>query len=259
MVSNGFVIVDVSKGLYFAKNQENRLTKDSEKVSWWTDEKDARKTLKRIAKQPAITQKAGNLTIMKLQDAEKKIAQNANHHKSGNSSTKNVEKSIVNSMVKINDQKVNNDNIEQAKLFNGLKSICLILEKIQQEDLPCTQKTLCDAATKLDERKSSISKKIRECDNKDLDFLHVIELGKFDAVEWTKLIISERENRQKRRQYKDEWLAINTLFPNTEPDMGKIKSRAKKCLETIELVENNNRKYAFRDKESKKQFGSLLK
>lgn len=271
MESNRFVIVDVSKGLYFAKNQEDRLTKKSKKVSWWIDEKEAQKTLNRIAKQPEIKQKAGNLTIMKLQDAKKKIAQNANHHKSGSkssnksgsksnsNSTKNVEKSIVNSMVKINSQEVNKNKIEQTNLFNCLKSICSIVAKFQQEELPYTQKSLCASAAEFDEIKNSISKKIREYDNKDLDFLHVIELGKFDAVKWAKLIAFERENRQKRRQYKDEWLAINTLFPNTEPDMGKIKSRAKKCLETIELVESNNRNYAFRDKESKERFGNLLK
>lgn len=263
MVGNGFVIVDVSKGLYFAQKQTDRFTRDSKHASRWLDEKDAQKILNQIAKKPAIKQKVGKLTVMKLQDAEKKIAQNTNHHKSSSksssNSTKNVEKSIVNSMVKINDQEVNKDKIEQTNLFNCLKSICSIVAKFQQEELPYTQKSLCASAAEFDKIKNSISKKIKEYDNKDLDFLHVIELGKFDAVEWAKLIISERENRQKRRQYKDEWLAINTLFPNTEPDMTKIKSQAEKCLETIKLVEGNNRKYAFRDKESKKQFGSLLK
>lgn len=47
--------------------------------------------------------------------------------------------------------------------------------------------------------------------------------------------------------------------PNPEPDMAKIKSQAEKYLETIKLVENNNRKYSFRDKESKKRFSNLLK
>lgn len=349
MESNRFVIVDTSKGLYFAKNQKNRLTKDSDKVSWWTDEKDARKTLNRIAKKPAIKEKVGKLTVMKLQDAKKKIAQNANqltissvpywpqapywqqaeHLVQLVSSISNVslakserlgcvsqlkeelirlttnhdlddltaiyrdttsnngvdlgydpdaiirfvrrfvytypepiaEESIVDDQKPIVEELIINDTgePEQVKLFNHLKLVCLTVAKFQQEELSYAQKSFCMLAAAFNEQKSSIAKKIRECDNKDLDFLHVIELGKFDAVKWAKLITFERENRQKRRQYKDEWLAIDTLFPNPEPDMTKIKSQAEKCLETIELVEGNNRKYTFRDKESKKRFGNLLK
>lgn len=340
MPHDKFVIVDTSKGLYFAKKQKDRLTKDSKKVSWWTDKKDAQKILNQIAKKPAIKEKVRKLTVMKLQDAEKKIAQNANQlvidsvpywqqakhlaQLAFSISDTSLERSkrldcvnqmneelkrlaldhnlddltavyrytspdndlldydayaitcfirrfvytypkpiagnlITDSTGKIDDQEVNINETEQAKIFNNLKLVCSIVAKFQQEELWYIRKALYTLAVESNELKSSISKKIKECDNKDLDFLHVIELGKFDAVKWAKLIISERENRQKRRRYKDEWSAIDALFPNTEPDMTKIKSRAKKCLETIELVETNNRKYAFRDKESKQKFGNLLK
>lgn len=444
MTDNRFVIVDTSNGLYFAKNQEDRFTKDNEHVSRWTDKDKAQETLDKIVKDSVIKEKVGKLTIMKLQDAKKKIAQNANKQKIAqndgnlvidsipywqqaehlaqlvssifdksldgsehldcvnqlnkelkrltrdhnlddlttiyrytnpdtdllaydayaivrfvrrfvytypkpidenfelidddskpiveNFVADNLEpisenfvaddsKPIVENFVADNSKPIaeksvdddskpiaekliaddskpitedfvvdnlepiaeklvaddsksivgkpitddlepivdDNGETEQAKLFDLLKFVCSIVTEIQQEELSYVQKSLCVIAAESNEIKNSISKKIREYDNKDLDFLHVIELGKFNAVQWAKLIAFERENRQKRRQYKDEWSAIDALFPNTEPDMTKIKSQAKKCLKTIKLVEGNNRSYAFRDKESKKRFGNLLK
>lgn len=123
------------------------------------------------------------------------------------------------------------------------------------EDFLDQLEKLCFLTINASQIKRQLEKKINESDHKDLDFLHVLELGKFDAAQGSQLLKWEKESRKLRRQYKDELWVISTLFPVTND---RLANNAERCLEILEKIKKNKRLYGFRNKETEEKFGKLL-
>ena len=230
MPNQRFVIVDVKKRLYFAKKQSDYFTKDYEKASKWDSKADVKKALTKICNKREIKEKTEKLVVKELQLAVKELQ----------STEKSIEQSAKESI---------EQTLEEPK--ENIKEVSLP----DYEDFLDQLEKLCFLMRDADRIKRQLEKKISESDGNDLDFLHILELGKFNAAQGSKLIKWEKESRRLRRQYKDEWTAISTLLPVANDGLA---NNAEKCLEVLEKIKKNKRLYRFRNKETDKKFGKLL-
>lgn len=280
-----FVIVNAKETVYFAKNKSNYFTQHCSEASRWNSEEDGKNALNKILNNLEIENMPKQLTVKELKNVSKPAdKEEIDSMPSDDDLTPN----------QISDDNDDIDFIDEDDSWDDSMSCdpsddTVFTEEDDSSDVldddnsaltddedgydfvesqPLKELNLPDYEDFLDQLedlcflminarqiKRQLEKKITESDYKDLDFLHVLELGKFDAVQGSQLIKWEKESRQQRRQYKDELWIIGTLFPVANDGLAE---NAERCLEILEKIKKNKRLYRFRSKEIEEKFGKLL-
>lgn len=209
--------------IYFLRQRDKCLVSDWQAASKWTDRKEAQKVLDSLVNKQLPAQTKLVLAQLKVGDLNQVFS------KKGLNQYTPEEQAMITDIVGM-------DQVEFISMFEKFVRLLGLIPAIRDE----------------------LSKKISQEDGAiTQDFLHTIELGKFNAFEGYKLTKEFQKSRQNRRKLKDCFEILSKLV-NFNCRIAEITSNTIK--DTQNLIESmEKREYTYRSKKLRDTFGYLLK
>lgn len=207
---------------YFLRQRDKSLVSDQQVASKWANKKEAQKVLNSLVNKQLPAQTRSVLSQLKVGDLNQVWPK-----KDLNQYTPE-ERALIADIVGM-------DQVEFISMFEKFVRLLGLIPAIRDE----------------------LSKKISQEDGAIIqDFLHTIELGKFNAFEGYKLTKEFQKSRQNRRKLKDRFEILSELV-NFNCGIAEITSNTVK--DTQNLIESmEKREYTYRSKKLRDMFGYLL-
>ncbi len=207
---------------YFLRQRDKSLVSDQQVASKWANKKEAQKVLDSLVNKQLPAQTRSVLSQLKVGDLNQVWPK-----KDLNQYTPE-ERALIADIVGM-------DQVEFISMFEKFVRLLGLIPAIRDE----------------------LSKKISQEDGAiTQDFLHTIELGKFNAFEGYKLTKEFQKSRQNRRKLKDRFEILSELV-NFNCGIAEITSNTVK--DTQNLIESmEKREYTYRSKKLRDMFGYLL-
>lgn len=207
---------------YFLRQRDKRLVSDQQAASKWANKKEAQRVLDSLVNKQLPAQTRSVLSQLKVGDLNQVWPK-----KDLNQYTPE-ERALIADIVGM-------DQVEFISMFEKFVRLLGLIPAIRDE----------------------LSKKISQEDGAiTQDFLHTIELGKFNAFEGYKLTKEFQKSRQNRRKLKDRFEILSELV-NFNCGIAEITSNTVK--DTQNLIESmEKREYTYRSKKLRDTFGYLL-
>ena len=207
---------------YFLRQRDKSLVSDQQAASKWANKKEAQKVLDSLVNKQLPAQTRSVLSQLKVGDLNQVWPK-----KDLNQYTPE-ERALIADIVGM-------DQVEFISMFEKFVRLLGLIPAIRDE----------------------LSKKISQEDGAiTQDFLHTIELGKFNAFEGYKLTKEFQKSRQNRRKLKDRFEILSKLV-NFNCGIAEITSNTVK--DTQNLIESmEKREYTYRSKKLRDTFGYLL-
>lgn len=207
---------------YFLRQRDKSLVSDQQVASKWANKKEAQKVLDSLVNKQLPAQTRSVLSQLKVGDLNQVWPK-----KDLNQYTPE-ERALIADIVGM-------DQVEFISMFEKFVRLLGLIPAIRDE----------------------LSKKISQEDGAiTQDFLHTIELGKFNAFEGYKLTKEFQKSRQNRRKLKDRFEILSELV-NFNCGIAEITSNTVK--DTQNLIESmEKREYTYRSKKLRDTFGYLL-
>lgn len=208
--------------IYFLRQRDKSLVSDQQAASKWANKKEAQKVLDSLVNKQLPAQTRSVLSQLKVGDLNQVWPK-----KDLNQYTPE-ERALIADIVGM-------DQVEFISMFEKFVRLLALIPAIRDE----------------------LSKKISQEDGAiTQDFLHTIELGKFNAFEGYKLTKEFQKSRQNRRKLKDRFEILSELV-NFNCGIAEITSNTVK--DTQNLIESmEKREYTYRSKKLRDTFGYLL-
>lgn len=207
---------------YFLRQRDKSLVSDQQAASKWANKKEAQRVLDSLVNKQLPAQTRSVLPQLKVGDLNQVWPK-----KDLNQYTPE-ERALIADIVGM-------DQVEFISMFEKFVRLLGLIPAIRDE----------------------LSKKISQEDGAiTQDFLHTIELGKFNAFEGYKLTKEFQKSRQNRRKLKDRFEILSELV-NFNCGIAEITSNTVK--DTQNLIESmEKREYTYRSKKLRDTFGYLL-
>ncbi|MBU5279474.1 hypothetical protein KQH87_06280 [Ligilactobacillus animalis] len=207
---------------YFLRQRDKSLVSDQQAASKWANKKEAQKVLDSLVNKQLPAQTRSVLSQLKVGDLNQVWPKKALNQYTPE------EQALIADIVGM-------DQVEFISMFEKFVRLLGLIPAIRDE----------------------LSKKISQEDGAiTQDFLHTIELGKFNAFEGYKLTKEFQKSRQNRRKLKDRFEILSELV-NFNCGIAEITSNTIK--DTQNLIESmEKREYTYRSKKLRDTFGYLL-
>ncbi len=207
---------------YFLRQRDKSLVSDQQAASKWANKKEAQKVLDSLVNKQLPAQTRSVLSQLKVGDLNQVWPKKALNQYTPE------ERALIADIVGM-------DQVEFISMFEKFVRLLGLIPAIRDE----------------------LSKKISQEDGAiTQDFLHTIELGKFNAFEGYKLTKEFQKSRQNRRKLKDRFEILSELV-NFNCGIAEITSNTVK--DTQNLIESmEKREYTYRSKKLRDTFGYLL-
>lgn len=207
---------------YFLRQRDKRLVSDQQAASKWANKKEAQRVLDSLVNKQLPAQTRSVLSQLKVGDLNQVWPKKALNQYTPE------ERALIADIVGM-------DQVEFILMFEKFVRLLGLIPAIRDE----------------------LSKKISQEDGAiTQDFLHTIELGKFNAFEGYKLTKEFQKSRQNRRKLKDRFEILSELV-NFNCGIAEITSNTVK--DTQNLIESmEKREYTYRSKKLRDMFGYLL-
>ncbi|WP_278505507.1 hypothetical protein [Ligilactobacillus animalis] len=207
---------------YFLRQRDKSLVSDQQAASKWANKKEAQKVLDSLVNKQLPAQTRSVLSQLKVGDLNQVWPKKALNQYTPE------EQALIADIVGM-------DQVEFISMFEKFVRLLGLIPAIRDE----------------------LSKKISQEDGAiTQDFLHTIELGKFNAFEGYKLTKEFQKSRQNRRKLKDRFEILSELV-NFNCGIAEITSNTVK--DTQNLIESmEKREYTYRSKKLRDTFGYLL-
>lgn len=207
---------------YFLRQRDKSLVSDQQAASKWANKKEAQKVLDSLVNKQLPAQTRSVLSQLKVGDLNQVWPKKALNQYTPE------EQALIADIVGM-------DQVEFISMFEKFVRLLGLIPAIRDE----------------------LSKKISQEDGAiTQDFLHTIELGKFNAFEGYKLTKEFQKSRQNRRKLKYRFEILSELV-NFNCGIAEITSNTVK--DTQNLIESmEKREYTYRSKKLRDTFGYLL-